>query len=361
MDSLWRHAAKLSNQVASKVQQQFLGGSSENMESITDEAGFYRHQKLEDLYTSTRTAKRFQRDIVRCIEGYIASSSKQVEIGKTLSENSYKYGKENPCTSGDTLARAALSFGKARSQMEKERLNLMKTIGIHVTEPLRTIVKGAPLEDARHLYQRYDKILHETEAQAIEVSRRQMRVKETPGNSDNILKLETAEAKLDELKSNMEILGKEAYASMTSVEAQQQRHTLERLVSMVLSEQTYHRNVLQILDQLRPEMVSEFESVNASFKIADNSTLPSYEEANETLSSQSVDVITNVMEYFLGEVIQSYQAESEVELNLSKGDFVVVRKVSKNGWAEGECKGKAGWFPCGFIEKRDNVLASKVY
>lgn len=51
------------------------------------------------------------------------------------------------------------------------------------------------------------------------------------------------------------------------------------------------------------QMVSEFESVNASFKIADNSTLPSYEEANETLSSQSVDVITNVMEYFLGEVL----------------------------------------------------------
>lgn len=57
---------------------------------------------------------------------------KKIRIGKTLSENSYKYGKENPCTSGDTLARAALSFGKARSQMEKERLNLMKTIGIHV-------------------------------------------------------------------------------------------------------------------------------------------------------------------------------------------------------------------------------------
>lgn len=35
-------------------------------------------------------------------------------------------------------------------------------------------------------------------------------------------------------------------------------------------------------------------------------------------------------------------------------------KVSNNGWAEGECKGKAGWFPFGYIERRERVLASKV-
>jgi len=34
--------------------------------------------------------------------------------------------------------------------------------------------------------------------------------------------------------------------------------------------------------------------------------------------------------------------------------------VSNNGWAEGECKGKAGWFPFGYVERRDQVLASKV-
>lgn len=40
----------------------------------------------------------------------------------------------------------------------------------------------------------------------------------------------------------------------------------------------------------------------------------------------------------------------------------IVRRlqVSSNGWAEGECKGKAGWFPHGYIERRDRVLASKV-
>lgn len=40
--------------------------------------------------------------------------------------------------------------------------------------------------------------------------------------------------------------------------------------------------------------------------------------------------------------------------------YVVLFKVSNNGWAEGECKGKAGWFPFGYIERRDRVLASKV-
>lgn len=40
--------------------------------------------------------------------------------------------------------------------------------------------------------------------------------------------------------------------------------------------------------------------------------------------------------------------------------YVVLFKVSNNGWAEGECKGKAGWFPFGYVERRDRVLASKV-
>lgn len=35
-------------------------------------------------------------------------------------------------------------------------------------------------------------------------------------------------------------------------------------------------------------------------------------------------------------------------------------QVSNNGWAEGECQGKAGWFPFEFVERRDRVLASKV-
>lgn len=47
------------------------------------------------------------------------------------------------------------------------------------------------------------------------------------------MKLEAAEAKLEELKSNVAILGKEAGAAMAAVEGQQQRLTLQRLLAMV--------------------------------------------------------------------------------------------------------------------------------
>lgn len=40
-------------------------------------------------------------------------------------------------------------------------------------------------------------------------------------------------------------------------------------------------------------------------------------------------------------------------------DALVVQ-VSNSGWAEGECKGKAGWFPTNYVERRERVLASKV-
>jgi len=80
--------------------------------------------------------------------------------------------------------------------------------------------------------------------QAIEVSKRQAKVRETPGNTENAMKLEAAEAKLQDLKTNMAILGKEAAAAMAAVEAQQQRLTLQRLIAMVL--QFYHM-MLQFL------------------------------------------------------------------------------------------------------------------
>jgi signal transduction histidine kinase len=70
--------------------------------------------------------------------------------------------------------------------------------------------------------------------QAIEVSKRQAKVREMPGNSENAMKLEAAEAKLQDLTTNMNILGKEAAAALAAVEAQQQRLTLQRLIAMVL-------------------------------------------------------------------------------------------------------------------------------
>lgn len=69
--------------------------------------------------------------------------------------------------------------------------------------------------------------------QVIEVARRQVKVRDFNVDPDNILKLEAAEAKLQELKSNMAKLGKEAAAAMAAVESQQQRLTLQRLIAMV--------------------------------------------------------------------------------------------------------------------------------
>lgn len=49
-----------------------------------------------------------------------------------MSEDSRKYGAESTCTSGSTLSRAALSYARARAQMEKERGNLLKAFGTQV-------------------------------------------------------------------------------------------------------------------------------------------------------------------------------------------------------------------------------------
>ncbi|KAG6762899.1 hypothetical protein POTOM_033426 [Populus tomentosa] len=330
---------------------------------VTDEAELHQHQKLERLYISTRAGKHFQRDIVRGVEGYIVTGSKQVEIGTKFSEDSRKYGAENTCTSGNTLSKAAVNYGRARAQMEKERGNLLKALGTQVAEPLRAMVMGAPLEDARHLAQRYDRMRQEAEAQAIEVSKRQAKVREMPGSPELAMKLESAETKLQDLKSNMSILGKEAAAAMAAVEAQQQRLTLQRLIAMVEAERAYHQRVLQILDQIEGEMTSERQRIEAPpTPSAENSMPPppSYEEVNGMYASQAHNGTTDSISYFLGEVMHSYQGQSDVELTLSIGDYVVVRKVTNNGWAEGECKGKAGWFPYGYIERRDRVLASKI-
>ncbi|GKV24119.1 hypothetical protein SLEP1_g33770 [Rubroshorea leprosula] len=366
MEAIRKQATKLREQVARQQQavlKQFgAGGYGASDNIVTDEAELQQHQKLEKLYISTRAAKHFQRDLVRGVEGYIVTGSKQVEIGTKLSEDSRKYGAENTCTTGSTLSKAALSYGRARAQMEKEHGNLLKAFGTQVAEPLRAMVMGAPIEDARHLAQRYDRMRQEAEAQAIEVSKRQAKVRETPGNPENVLKLESAEAKLQDLKSNMGILGKEAGAAMAAVEAQQQRLTLQRLITMVEAERTYHQRVLQILEQLESEMVSERQRIEApsSASVDSMPPPPPYEEVNGAYASQMHNGSTDSMGYFLGEVMHPYQAVSDVELTLSIGDYVVVRKVTNNGWAEGECKGKAGWFPYGYIERRERVLASKV-
>ncbi|KAM1012372.1 hypothetical protein ACFX13_043238 [Malus domestica] len=358
---------KLRDQVAKQQQavfKQFSGGiygGSDNVAS--DENEFQQHQKLEKLYISTRAAKHYQKEIVRGVEGYIVAGSKHVEIGTKLSEDSRKYGSEKTCTSGNTLSRAALSFGRARAQMEKECGVLLKALGTQVAEPLRAMIVGAPLEDARHLAQRYARMRQEAEAQAIDVSRRQAKVRDSAGNADIIMKLEAAEAKLQELQSSVAILGKEASAAMAAVEGQQQRLTLQRLLAMVEAERNYHQNVLQILDQLEGEILSEKQRIEASPSPPTEDTMPpppSYEDLSRSFASETYDELTELRDYFLGEVMYNFHAVTDVELSLSFGDYVVVRKVSNNGWAEGECKGKAGWFPFNYVEKRERALASKV-
>ncbi|KAM7262823.1 hypothetical protein ACFE04_000506 [Oxalis oulophora] len=201
--------------------------------------------------------------------------------------------------------------------------------------------------------------------QAIEVFKRQAKAREAPGNSEFVMKLEAAEAKLHDLKSTMSNLGKEAAAAMSAVEAQQQRLTLQRLIAMIEAERAYHQRVLQILDQLEGEMISERQRIEAppTPSVVESMSMPqppAYEEVNGVYTTPTNDGTTDSMGYFLGEVVASYQGESDVELSLAVGDYVVVRKVTNNGWAEGECKGRAGWFPFGYIERRDRVLASKM-
>lgn len=112
MEAIRKQATKLREQVAKQQQavfKQFAGyGGSDNV--AADETEVQQHQKLERLYISTRAGKHYQRDIVRGVEGYIVTGSKQVEIGTKLSEDSRKYGTENTCTSGNALSKAALNL-----------------------------------------------------------------------------------------------------------------------------------------------------------------------------------------------------------------------------------------------------------
>lgn len=368
---------KFRDQVARQQQavlKQFGGGAFGNSENLSlDEAELRQYHKLEKLYNSTRSCKHFQRDVVRGLEGYIITGSKQAEIGNKLAEDSKKYGAENTCTSGIALTKAALSFSRARTQMTKEHEHLLRVYGTQVAEPLRALILGAPLEDARHLTQRYGRMKQDADNQAIEVSKRRAKAKEIPGNFDNTSKLEATEMKLEDLKSNMKVLGKEAVSAMLAVEVQQQKQTLQRLIAMVEAERIYHQRIVQILEQLEGEIVVECQRVEASSSPASPSPVspapvrenytrppPSYEEANNMSSSASIDGSSDSIGYYLGEVMHSFQAKTDVELSLSTGDYVVVRKVSSTGWAEGECRGKAGWFPLGYIERRERGLASKI-
>ncbi|KAL4627419.1 hypothetical protein ACB098_05G117100 [Castanea mollissima] len=343
MDALRKQASKLREQVAKQQQaviKQFGGTGYESSDvMVIDEVELQRHQQLEKLYRSTRNGRDFQKEIVKAAETFTAIGYKHIETGTKLSEDCCKYGAEN--INDNILAKAASIYGDARKHVEKEQEDFNKLLSSQVLDPLRAMIGGAPLEDARHLAQRYSRMRQEAETQALEVSRRQARVRESP-TPENVAKLHAAEAKKQELKANMAVLGKEASAALAAVDAQQQRLTFQRLVSMVEGEKTYHLRIAAILGEVEAEMVSEKQRK---------------ESAPPVISSENGSEKTT---YFLAEVTHTFNAESEKELSLSVGDYVVVRKVSPSGWSEGECRGNAGWFPSAYVEKRQRIPTSDV-
>ncbi|KVH89418.1 Neutrophil cytosol factor 2 p67phox [Cynara cardunculus var. scolymus] len=322
MDALRKQASKLRDQVAKQQQaviKQFSASGYEHSDVVViDELEMQRHQHLEKLYRSTRSGKEFQRELVKAAEAFTAIGYKHIEAGTKLSEDCCKYGVEN--ASDEILAKAASIYGDARKHVEKEQEDFTRLLFSQILEPLRAMITGAPLEDARHLAQRYSRMRQEAETQAAEVSRRQARVREAP-IPENVTKLHAAESRMQELKANMAVLGKEASAALAAVEG----------------ERTYHERVAAILHQIEAEMVSDKQR---------------RESAPPTVPS---NLLSDKTKYFLAEATHAFEASSDKELNLAVGDYVVVRKVSPSGWSEGECRGKNGWFPSAYVERRQRL------
>ncbi|KAL6645845.1 hypothetical protein ACP70R_017453 [Stipagrostis hirtigluma subsp. patula] len=374
MEALKKHASKLREHVAKRqqaVRKQFSARYNQDP-SLVDEAELECYQNLQRLYSTTRAAKHFQRNIVRGVEGFIAVSTKQMEIVKKLAEDCCKYGNDNQ-SFGFVLATASVEFGKSHNQIEKERENLLKVLGEQVFEPLREMIMSAPLEDARLLTYRYQRIRQDMESQIADVMRKQLKSKESSGNADGSVKLQHAESKLSELRTTLAALGREATAAMEAVEAQQQQVTFERLLAMVDAERAYHQNAADILNKLHDEMLQAKHHNESTNHYDEQTSEPESESAPTHVNSHSRStsedpVLTKPTEstgngqevQFVGEVIHPFDAQADGELSISVGDYVVVRQVAANGWSEGECKGKAGWFPSAYVERRDKAPASKV-
>ncbi|CAM0872437.1 unnamed protein product [Alopecurus aequalis] len=373
MEALKKQASKLREHVAKQqqaVRKTFSARYNQDT-SLVDEAELECHQNLQRLYSTTRAAKQFQRTIVRGVEGFVAVSTKQMEIVKKLAEDCCKYGNNNE-NFDFGLGRASVEFGKSHSQMEIEREKLFKVLGEQIFEPLREMIMSAPLEDARLLTYRYQRIRQDMESQIADVMRKQLKSKESSGNTDSV-KLQHAESKLSELRITLAALGREATTAMEAVEAQQQQVTFDRLLAMVDAERTYHQNVADILNKLHDEMLLAKHHEESDNNYDEPSSEPSPEpkisstpaHSNSTSEDpavpETVEPTRNGQEvHYVGEVIHPFDAQADGELSIAVGDFVVVRQVSRNGWSEGECKGKAGWFPSAYVEQRDKAPASKV-
>ncbi|KAJ0983019.1 hypothetical protein J5N97_011274 [Dioscorea zingiberensis] len=351
MDALRRQASKFKEQVSKQQQAVIkqLGGSGYESSNVMviDEVELQRHQQLEKLYRSTRAGRDFQKDMVRAAEGFASIAYKHIEIGTKLSEDCYKYGTDNNASDG-SLAKAASLYGGALLNIEKEHEDFNKVLSSQVVEPLRAMANGVPLEDARHLAQRYSRMRQEAETLAAEVSRRQARSREAP-ILENTAKLQSSESKMHEHKANMAVLGKEATAALAAVESQQHRVTSQRLLALLEAEKSFHLRVAAIIDDVEAEIISEKQRKESAPPSA-----PSVPVAPTHKHSEKVV-------YFLAEAMHAFAGVSDKELSLAVGDYVVVRQVSPNGWSEGECRGKAGWFPTAYVEQRQNIPPNKVF
>ncbi|XP_038699501.1 SH3 domain-containing protein 1-like isoform X2 [Tripterygium wilfordii] len=316
-------------------------------------------------------AQHFQRNIVRGIEGYISISAKKMDIARKLAEDCCKYGAEN-LNSDNCIARTTLDFGTSHGLMENERETLLGILRDQVSEPLRALITGAPLEDARHLVHRYDRLRQEVEAQAAEVLRRRSKTKESDVTPESCLKLRNAEERLTELKSTMKALGRETTDAMLSVEDQQQQTTFERLFAMVDAERSYHQHVLTLLDKLYDEMSLEEQSIQSSSVLVSAQKDVNTPTAHQDVISNEPDDPAHINQpdepahinqpstYFIAKVVHPFDAQTEGELSLSVDDYVVVRQVAATGWSEGEFKGNAGWFPSAYVVRQDIAPARKL-
>ncbi|XP_044503557.1 SH3 domain-containing protein 1-like isoform X1 [Mangifera indica] len=363
MEAIKKQAIKLREQVA-KQQQAVLKhlGHLSNEGVVVDEAELECHKQLQNLYSSTRAAKHFQRNIVRGVEGFIAVSLKQMEIVRRLAEDCCKYGAENQ-NNDSRLARAALHFGSCHDLMESEREALLGILGDQVSEPLKALINGAPLEDARHLTHHYERLRHEVESQAAEAMRRRSKIRESDISAESAMKLRNAQARLTELKSSVKALGREATDAMLSVENQQQQITFHRLFAMVDAERNYHQHAIASLEKLYAEMIVEEQSDESS-----SQSVTMQKDVNSQLANQSIDSdgsdrnlhVNHNNDNFIAKVVHPFDAQADGELSLSVDDYVVVRQVAATGWSEGECKGKAGWFPSAYVERQEQAPVGMV-
>nr|XP_017230550.1 PREDICTED: SH3 domain-containing protein 1 isoform X2 [Daucus carota subsp. sativus] len=367
MEAIKRQASKFREQVA-KQQQAILKQLGKETD-IFDDDELQGYQKLQNLYNSTRETKHFQREIVRGVESSVSTMKKQLEIVRKLAENCCKFANEYQ-EAGSSVSRAVMQFGTAHSSIEDEKEAMLGIFVDQVSNPLRASITGAPLEDARHLTRRCERLRQEVESQAAEVIKRQSRSKDA--SVESVMKLKNAEARLTEHRASMVVLQREATTAMLSVEDQQQQLTFQKLVTMVGAERSYHVYALNSLDELHSKMILEMQLIESSWKPETShrnvNAPPAHKDATISGSDdQATD--SEGHDYFMAKgntpltrskdpakVKHPFDAQADGELNLAIDEYVAVYKVAPSGWSEGKCMGRTGWFPSAYVERVDNAL-----